>query len=60
MAARHGDRMSDRAPEAYVPPREPTPEEAASNTLFGLALFGDRLLLFAAAFGLAFVYLALD
>ncbi len=22
--------MSDRAPEAYFPPREPTPEEAAS------------------------------
>jgi hypothetical protein len=50
--------MSDRAPEAYFPPREPTPEEAASNTLFGLGLIA--LILFAAVFGLAFVYLALD
>ena len=37
--------MSDRAPpEASFPPREPTMEEAASNTLFGLALFGIALL----------------
>jgi len=52
--------MSDRAPEAYFPPREPTPEEDASNTLFGLGLFAIALILFAAVFGVAFVYLALD
>ena len=53
-------RESDRTPDAYFPPGEPTPEQARSNTLFGLALFGIALLLFAAVFGLAFVYLALD
>jgi hypothetical protein len=52
--------MSDRTPEAYFPPSEPTPEQARSNTLFGLALFGIALLLFAGVIGLAFVYLALD
>ena len=52
--------MSERAPEAYFPPREPSPEEARSNTLFGLALFAIALLLFGAVVGLAFVYLALD
>ena len=52
--------MSDRAPEAYYPPVEPTPEQARGNTLFGLALFGIALLLFGAVVGLAFVYLALD
>jgi hypothetical protein len=52
--------MSDRAPEAYFPPSEPTSEQARGNTLFGLALFGIALLLFGAVIGLAFVYLALD
>jgi hypothetical protein len=52
--------MSDRAPEPYFPPSEPTPEQARGNTLFGLALFGIALLLFAGVIGLAFVYLALD
>jgi hypothetical protein len=52
--------MSDRTPEAYFSPSEPTSEQARSNTLFGLALFGIALLLFAAVIGLAFVYLALD
>jgi hypothetical protein len=52
--------MSDRTPEPYFPPSEPTPEQARGNTLFGLALFGIALLLFGAVFGLAFVYLALD
>ena len=52
--------MSDRTPEAYSPPSEPTTEQARSNTLFGLALFGIALLLFAAVIGLAFVNLALD
>ena len=52
--------MSDRAPEAYFLPVEPTAEQARGNTLFGLALFGIALLLFGAVIGLAFVYLALD
>jgi hypothetical protein len=52
--------VSDRAPEPYVPPREPAPTDAPSNTLFGLALFGVSLLLFAGTFGIALVYLALD
>ena len=52
--------MSDRAPEPYFPPSEPTPEQARGNTLFGLALFAISLLLFGAVIGLAYVYLALD
>lgn len=52
--------MSERPPEAYVPPREPTLEDAPSNALFGLGLFAISLLLLAGGFGVAFVYLALD
>ena len=52
--------MSDQVPEPYVPPREPAPEDAPSNALFGLALFAVSLLLFAGTIGIALVYLALD
>lgn len=52
--------MSERPPEPYVPPREPTLEEAPSNTLFGLGLFAIALLLAAGTVGVALVYLALD
>jgi hypothetical protein len=52
--------MSERPFEPYVPPREPGPEEARSNALFGLGLFAIFLLLFAGTVGVAFVYLALD
>jgi hypothetical protein len=47
-------------PQGWHPPREPTPEEARSNMLFGLGLFAIFLLLFAGTIGVAFVYLALD
>jgi hypothetical protein len=52
--------VSERPPEPSYPPREPTAEEATSNSLFGLALFAISLLLFAGVIGIAFVYLALD
>jgi hypothetical protein len=52
--------MSERPPEPYVPPREPAPEDAPSNMLFGLGLFAISLLLFAGTVGIALVYLALD
>jgi hypothetical protein len=57
--------MTERLPEPYQPqgwhtPREPTPEEAHSNMLFGLGLFAIFLLLFAGTIGVALVYLALD
>jgi hypothetical protein len=52
--------MSEQVPESYFPPREPDPEEARSNVLFGLGLFAIALLLFAGVIGIAFVYLALD
>jgi hypothetical protein len=52
--------MSKRAPEPYVPPREPAPEDLPSNMLFGLGLFAIALLLFAGTVAVAFVYLALD
>ena len=51
--------MSEQVPEPYVPPTEPTPD-APSNAVFGLALFGVFLLLFAGTVGIALVYLALD
>ena len=50
--------MSERPPEPYVPPREPSPEEG--NSLFGLGLFAIALLLAAGSVGIALVYLALD
>jgi hypothetical protein len=52
--------VSERPPEAYVPPREPTLEDAPSNALFGLGLFAIALLLFAGTVGVGLVYLALD
>jgi hypothetical protein len=52
--------MSDQIPESYLPPREPSREEASSNVLFGLGLFAISLLLFGGVIGIAFVYLALD
>jgi hypothetical protein len=52
--------VSEGPPEPYVPPREPTLEEASSDALFGLGLFALSLLLLAGTFGIAFVYLALD
>ncbi len=45
---------------AEAEPREPTPEEGRSNSLFGLGLFAISLLLFAGTVGIALVYLALD
>jgi hypothetical protein len=52
--------MSDRTPEPSFEPREPTPEEASSNALFGLGLFAISLLLLGGVIAVAFVYLALD
>jgi hypothetical protein len=52
--------VSERPPEPTYPPREPTPAEGASNTLFGLGLFAISLLLFGGVFAIAFIYLALD
>jgi hypothetical protein len=52
--------VSERAPEPYVPPSEPAPEDPASNARFGLALFAVFLVLFAGTVGIALVYLALD
>jgi hypothetical protein len=52
--------VSERPPEPYVPPREPTLEDAPSNMLFGYALFAISLLLFAGTVGVAIAYLALD
>jgi hypothetical protein len=57
--------MTEQVPEPYQPqsvhfPREATPAEVRSNVLFGLALFGIFLLLFAGTIGVALVYLALD
>jgi hypothetical protein len=52
--------VSEHPPEPYVPPREPTLEDAPSNALFGLGLFAISLLLFAGTLGVGLVYLALD
>ena len=57
--------MTERVPEPYEPqsthlPREPDPELARTNLLFGLALFAVFLLLFAGTAGVALAYLALD
>ena len=46
--------------QAEAEPRDPTPEEGRSNSLFGLGLFAISLLLFAGTIGIALVYLALD
>jgi hypothetical protein len=52
--------VSERPPEPYVPPREPTLEEGPRHALFGLGLFVISLLLFAGTVGVGLVYLALD
>jgi hypothetical protein len=57
--------MTEPAPEPYVPqspqvPLDPDAELSRRNILFGLALFGLALLLFAGTVGVALVYLALD
>jgi hypothetical protein len=52
--------MSERPAEPYVAPREPIPEEGASNMLLGFGLFGLFLLLAAGTIAVGFVYLALD
>lgn len=41
-------------------PVEPDAELARKNLLFGLALFGLFVVLFAGTIGVAFLYLALD
>ena len=52
--------MSDYPPEPTYAPREPTAEEGASNSLFGLGLFAIALLLFGGVVAVGFIYLALD
>jgi hypothetical protein len=52
--------MSERPPEPYVPPREPTLEEGPSSMAFGFGLFAIFVLLFAGTVGVGLVYLALD
>jgi hypothetical protein len=41
-----------------VMPKEPTPEEARRNVLYGLALFGVFVLLFGGTVVVALIYLA--
>jgi hypothetical protein len=41
-----------------VEPKEPTPEEARRNVLYGLALFGIFVLLFGGTVVVALIYLA--
>ena len=43
---------------AHIPVEPPSPELARRNVLFGLALFGAFVLLFAGTVIVAFVYLA--
>ncbi len=52
-------RPSDVVPEPHDPV-DPDRELARKNMLFGLALFGLFLLLFAGVWVVAFIYLALD
>jgi hypothetical protein len=52
--------LSERPPEPYVAPHEPTPDESHSFNLFGLGLFAIFLVLAAGTVGVALVYLALD
>ena len=49
-----------RPPETTQEAIEPDAELARKNNLWGWALFGVFLLLFAGTVGVAFVYLALD
>ncbi len=57
--------MTERLPEPPPPqtahaPADPEAELARRNMIFGFALFGFVLILFAATIGIALVYLALD
>jgi hypothetical protein len=52
--------VSERPTDPYVAPREPTPEAAPSNMLFGFGLFALFVLLLAGTVGVGLVYLALD
>jgi hypothetical protein len=57
--------VTEHTPEPYQPqldqePRDPDREAAAANNLFGLALFGAFVLLFAGTFLVSLAYLALD
>ena len=47
-------------PGATVEVTDPSPEEARRNVLFGLALFGLALLIFAGTFLVALIYLQFD
>ncbi|MGZ8695226.1 MAG: hypothetical protein ACXWYS_07285 [Gaiellaceae bacterium] len=49
-----------RHPGATVEVTDPSPELARKNVLFGLALFGLFLLLFAGTVAVALVYLQFD
>jgi hypothetical protein len=49
-----------RHPGNTVEVRDPTPEEARRNVLFGLALFGLSLLIFGGTFLVALIYLQFD
>jgi hypothetical protein len=49
-----------RGPETTYEAIEPDAELARRNNLFGWALFGVSVLLFAGTVGIALVYLALD
>jgi hypothetical protein len=55
-------RPSEPVPAASEPvePADPTQELAHKNAVFGWALFGLFLLLFAGTWLVAFIYLALD
>jgi hypothetical protein len=47
-------------PQTTHPAADPEAELARRNMIFGLALFGFVVILFAATIGVALVYLALD
>jgi hypothetical protein len=49
-----------RPPDFVVEPVEADGELAHRNNVFGLALFGLSLLIFAGTFLIAFIYLAVD
>jgi hypothetical protein len=55
-------RPSEPVPQSSEPvePADPTREIAHKNAVFGWALFGLFLLLFAGTWLVAFIYLALD
>jgi hypothetical protein len=53
-------RQSSQVIQTVSLPSAPDPDLERKNLIFGLALFGLFLVLFAAVIGAAFVYLALD